>query len=421
VVAVGSIDGGGVMGLDVLPVAVELRRVRLPLVRPMVAAHGIERDRDVVLVAATLADGTVGWGECSTLGRPTYTGEWTEGAWGILCDEFVPALLAGRASDVVGHPMASASVSTALLDARLRSSGVNLAGALGAGFGRAMPSTTVPGTAVPSSTVPGTAVPSSTVPGTAVPSSTVPGTAAPSTSVLSTAVTGIQPTVDDLLACVATDLATGHRSVKCKIRPGWDVEPLAAVRSTWPDLGLAADANGAYDRSDLDHLASLDRLGLLYLEQPFAADELLPSAELVRMVATPIALDESVTSVATVDVIVALGAAGVLSIKPARLGGIDEAARVADLAVDRGLGAFVGGMLETGVGRAAALAVAALPGCGLPTDLGPSSRYFLADLTASLCLDALGALPVPTGPGIGVTPDADRLDAATVDHVVLTR
>jgi len=318
----------------------------------------------------------VGWGECSTLSRPTYTGEWTEAAWSVLRDSLVPAALASRASDVVGHPMATASVSTAVLDADLRSSSRNLAASLGAEPGRSVPST---------------------------------------------AVVGIQPTVDDLLGRVEADLAAGHRSVKCKIRPGWDIEPLGAVRSAWPDLGLAADANGAYERSDLDHLVSLDRLGLLYLEQPFAADELLPSAELVRSSATPVALDESVTSVATVDVVVALGAAGVLSIKPARLGGIHPAARVVALAVERGLGAFVGGMLETGVGRAAALAVAALPGCGLPTDLGPSSRYFTLDLTGAFCLDALGALTVPGGAGIGVTPDADRLDAATVDHIVLTR
>jgi O-succinylbenzoate synthase len=358
------------------PVTVELRRVRLPLVRPLVAAHGAERDRDVALVAATLEDGSVGWGECSTLGRPTYTGEWTEAAWWVLRDELVPAVLAGRPSGVVGHPMASASVSTAVLDARLRSSSVNLAASLGAEPGQAVPST---------------------------------------------AVTGMQPTVDDLVGRVAADVAAGHRSVKCKIRPGWDVEPLAAVRSAWPDLALAADANGSYGRGDLDHLVSLDRLGLLYLEQPFAADELLLSAELERSSGTPVALDESVTSAATVETVVALGAAAVLSIKPARLGGIGEAARVADLAVARGLQAFVGGMLETGVGRAAALAVAALPGCGLPTDLGPSSRYFVDDVTDPFGLDGAGALGVPTGPGIGMAPAADRVDAATVDRIVLTR
>jgi O-succinylbenzoate synthase len=358
------------------PVTVELRRVRLPLVRPMVASHGAERDRDVVVVAATLADGAVGWGECSTLARPTYTGEWTEAAWSVLRDELVPAVLSGRASGVVGHPMASASVSTAVLDARLRSSSVNLAASLGAEPGRAVPST---------------------------------------------AVTGIRSTVDDLLGAVAADLAAGHRSVKCKIRPGWDAEPLGAVRSAWPDLPLAADANGAYGRADLDHLVALDRLGLRYLEQPFAADDLLLSAELVRSARTPVALDESVTSAATVDVIVQLGAAGVVSIKPARLGGIDVAVRVASLAAARGLEAFVGGMLETGVGRAAALAVAALPGCGLPTDLGPSSRYFVEDLTAPFGLDDAGALAVPTGPGIGVAPDVERLDAATVDRIELTR
>jgi O-succinylbenzoate synthase len=342
----------------------------------MVAAHGTEAEREVVLVAATLADGTVGWGECSTLARATYTGEWTEAAWWMLRDELAPAALAGRDAGVVGHPMATASLTSAVLDARLRADGVSLAGWLGAEPGRCVPST---------------------------------------------AVTGIEPTVDALLRRIDADRAAGHRSVKCKIRPGWDVEPLGAVRSAWPELALAADGNGAYRRSDLDHLASFERFDLRYLEQPFPADDLVSSAALARRSATPVALDESITSAAMVEVVVALGAAGVLSIKPGRLGGLDEAARVAGLALDRGLPAFVGGMLETGVGRAAALAVAALPGCGLPTDLGPSDRYFAADLTAGFVLDNDGALTVPTGPGIGVRPDAERLSAATVDHLALTR
>jgi O-succinylbenzoate synthase len=360
--------------LDGRIVAVELRRVRLPLRHPMVAAHGTEHHRDVVLVAAERADGTVGRGECSTLSRPTYTAEWTGAAWWVLRDELVPALLAGGDAGIVGHPMATASLATAVLDARLRSEATNLAAFLGAEAGRAVPST---------------------------------------------AVSGIHPTVDALLAAVSADLAAGHRSVKCKIRPGWDVEPLAAVRSAWPDLALAADANGAYGRSDVAHLAELDDLALAYLEQPFAADDLLASAELARRTGIRLALDESITSVAAVALVAELGAAHVVSAKPARLGGVDVAARVVALAAERGLGAFVGGMLETGIGRAAALAVAALPGCDRPTDLGPSSRYFAADLTPALELDGAGALTVPTGPGLGVAPDIDRLDAVTVDRLVL--
>lgn len=356
------------------PVAVELRRIRLPLARPLASAHGVETERHIVLVAATGPDGTVGWGECAALGRPTYTGEWTAGAWAVLTEELAPAAVARRPSGVVGHPMATAALSTAVLDARLKAAGTSLAAELGVDGGRA---------------------------------------------VASTAVTGTGARVDELLASVAVDLAAGHRSVKVKIRPGWDVEPLHALRDAWPDLDLAADGNGAYTTADRAHLVGLDRFGLAYLEQPLPADDLVAAAALAERMATPIALDESLTSPGAVATALALGAADVVSIKPGRLGGIDRAAAVAVLAAERGVDAFVGGMLETGVGRAAALAVAALPGCSLPTDLGPSARYFSADLTPPFVLDGGGRLAVPSGPGIGVAPDLDRVDDVTVERCVV--
>lgn len=354
------------------PVEVELRRVRLPLVTPHVAAHGTEAVRDVVLVRVTLEDGTVGWGECAALSRPTYTAEYTAGAWAVLRDELVPAALAGRPSEVVGHPMATAALADAVVDADLRRRGVSLASALGAATGR-------------------------------VPTTTVIGLAA---------------TVDEVVGRVAASSG----GVKLKIRPGCDVEPLRAVRSTWPDRWLAADANGTYDTDqDDDHrrLRAVDQLGLAYLEQPTAS--VVGAAALSRSLGTPICLDETVQSLDDARTAFALSAASVLNVKPGRVGGAQAAAALVALAGDEGVGAFVGGMLETGVGRATAAAVAALPWCTLPTDLGPSARYVQPDLTDPVEVDDTGRLILPTGPGIGVAPDPDRLAAATLDRVVHSR
>lgn len=358
-------------------VSVEVIRVRVPLVRPLRSAHGTESVRDLVLVRVTLADGTEGWGECSALARPTYTGEYTAGAWAVLADELAPAVLAGREPDVVGHPMASAALATARLDAGLRRRGRRLVEELGAQHGR------------------------------------------PAERVAVAAVVGRGDHADQVVAAVADRLAEGATLVKLKVTPRpVDLDAVAAVRATWPDLAIAVDGNGSLDPRSA---SILDGFGLAYLEQPAPADALLESAALARRLAAPIALDESVTSLAALEVALALGAGSVVNVKPARLGGLVVAADLARHAAEAGCGVFVGGMLETGVGRAAALAVAALPACTLPTDLGPSSRYLAVDLTPPIELDADGLLPVPTGPGIGVVPDPGRLDEVAVDRRLLTR
>ncbi|HSL57043.1 MAG TPA: o-succinylbenzoate synthase [Acidimicrobiales bacterium] len=353
------------------PVRVELRRVALATPAPFASAHGTEHERRSILVRAVDAEGVEGWGECPALARPTYTGEWHLGAWQVLVDEIVPAVLAGEPDPTRGHPMASGAVEAACLDLALRRQGRSLADALGA----------------------------------------------TRAAVDTTEVIGLG-TVDEIVARVAAAVQRGHRSVKLKIHPGSDLDPLRAVRATWPDLSVAADANGSY-ADDLDRLPLLDEVGLTYLEQPLAPDDLVGHATLVARLRTPVALDESASSAGAVAAALALGAADVVNIKPARLGGLLAARRVHDLVVDRGSAAFVGGMLELGVGRAAALAVAALPGCGLPTDLGPSARYVVDDVTEPLVLGPGATLAVPDGPGIGVVPRADRLATVTIESVWL--
>ena len=315
---------------------VELVRTRLELARPFVSSHGTETAKEVLLVRALAPDGTEGWGECAAPARPTYTGEWVEGAEAVLRRFLVPALLAGGEARVVGHPMATAALEAAVVHLRLAAAGTDLATWAGA-VRRRVPC------------------------GVAV---------------------GIADSVEELVQEVAGHLAAGYRRVKVKVRPGWDLEPVAALRSTWPDLALGVDANGAYGRDDLDGpLADLDGLGLVEIEQPLPAGDLLGLAEAARRLTTPVCLDESVGSAHDLETALALGAVGHVNLKPGRVGGILEALRVHDLACARQVPLWVGGMLDTGVAKAVSVALAALPGATLPGDLPASDRWFLRDVT----------------------------------------
>jgi O-succinylbenzoate synthase len=212
---------------------------------------------------------------------------------------------------------------------------------------------------------------------------------------------GIAP-VAELLDAVAGYVDAGYRRVKLKIGPGADIDPVRAVRECFGNhLQVQVDANGAYRLADADTLAALDDWGLLMIEQPLAEDDLLGHAELAHRLQTPICLDESITSARAAATAIALGACRVVNIKPGRVGGYLEARRVHDVCVETGTAAWCGGMLETGIGRAANLALAALPGFTLPGDVSPSDDYLTEDLTPPLVVTD-GCVAVPTGPGIGV-------------------
>lgn len=360
--------------------AVELRRLELELVRPMATSGGRHERRPVVLVRVETDVGE-GWGECAALAAPTYTEEYADGAERVLAEVLVPILLrAGRglagAADALrelavvrGHRMAKAALEMALLDVELRAAGRSLASWLGA---------------TRQSIVAGATV----------------GTGAP----------------DAVVAEVGAAVVAGFTRVKCKVAPGSDVEQLRAVRASFPGLVVAVDANGAYRLEVAEHraaLGELDGLGLAAIEQPLAPDDLVGHRELTAALATPVVLDESVTGVGALEAALALRACDGVSVKAARLGGVLVALQVHDRCRAAGVRLAAGGMLETGLGRAVALAIAALPGFDLPGDVGPTDRYFSPDITAPHVL-VDGAIAVPSGAGIGVAPVDEVVEAATV-------
>jgi o-succinylbenzoate synthase len=361
----------------------ELRRIEMPLVAPFRTSFGVESTRDVLLVRAASDDGD-GWGECVAMSDPLYSPEYTEAAADVLTRFLIPAVLAvprlqaslvGPAlAKFKGHPMAKAALETAVLDAELRAAGVSLARHLGA---------------------------------------TRP-------QVASGVSVGIMDTIAALLDTVAGYLDEGYQRIKLKIEPGWDTGPVAAVRDRFGDILLQVDANTAYTRADTRHLAQLDRFGLLLIEQPLPEDDLPGHAALARELTTPICLDESIVSARTAADAIAMGACEIVNIKPGRVGGYLEARRIHDLCAAHGIPVWCGGMLETGIGRAANLALAALPGFTLPGDTSASARYYTQDITAPFVLDN-GGLPVPDEPGIGIDPLPDVLDSVTTSRQWIPR
>ncbi len=372
-------DGGTVDGTEAT-LSVRLHRVRLASVAPLRTARGVIADREVIVVEVADAGGAVGWGECSALARPGYTPEYLDGCWQVLRDHLVPATVADPVgaleflAGVPGHSQARSALAGALVDLTLRAEGRSLATALAAG-------------------------------------------APTAERVESRAVIGLHPDPGDLEAAVAAALAASHRSIKLKIDPSGGVAAVRTVRAQWPELPLAVDANGSFADADqaVEGIAALvaEAGDLAYVEQPLPADDLVGAAVVARTSPVPIALDESVSSLGQAVTAVSLGALGVLNLKPARVGGPLAAMAIAQVMVAEGVPVFCGGMVEAGIGRAGALAFAAQPVCTLPTDLGPTSRYHRRDITRAFELID-GAIPVPDGPGIGVTPDADALAEATV-------
>jgi o-succinylbenzoate synthase len=225
---------------------------------------------------------------------------------------------------------------------------------------------------------------------------------------------GITSSVDALLEQVDGYAAQGYRRVKLKIEPGRDVDRVTAVRDAFPHVPLSVDANAAYRLTDLPVFEALDALDLMMIEQPLGHEDLLDHAALQRRIATPVCLDESIRSAEDARAAIAMGACRIINIKAGRVGGLLEARRIHDVARNEGIPVWCGGMLETGIGRAANLALAALPGFTLPGDTSASERYFAEDLTQPFVLEADGTMKVPTGPGLGVEPLDERLADCTV-------
>jgi o-succinylbenzoate synthase len=358
---------------------VRLHHLEMPLVAPFTTSFGTQTVKRCFLVEAQLETArgelVTGWGENVAMADPVYSPEYLSGAADVIERWLAPRLyavedltaetVAHHLKPVIGHQMAKASIEMAVLDAQLRSDGRSFASYLGA-------------------------------------------TAA---SVPSGVSVGIQPDVAETVRVVGRFIDAGYARIKLKIKPGRDIAEVAAVRKAFgDDLLFQVDANAAYTLVDAAHLRRLDDYGLLLIEQPLGEADIRQHSELAKQMHTPICLDESIVSAESAADAITLGAAAVINIKPGRVGGYLEARRIHDLARAHGIAVWCGGMLETGVGRAANAALAALPGFTLPGDISGSDRFFTKDVTTAPILMHEGVVDVPAGPGFGVEVDPARLE-----------
>ena len=344
--------------------AITLHRIAMPLVRAFETSFGSQTARDILLVHVETDSGE-GWGECVAMADPVYSSEYVAGAEAVIRDYLAPALLSAK--DVtpesvgqllrfaVGHRMAKAALETAVLDAALRAKGESFAHYFGAVRDRVDCGVSV----------------------------------------------GIAPSIDALLAEVQGYVDEGYRRIKLKIKPGWDLEPVRAVRQLIGTTLLQVDANTAYTRDDIRHLGHLDDFGLLLIEQPFVEEDIAAHVALSAAISTPVCLDESIVTAEVAAEAIERGATSIVNIKAGRVGGYLEAVRIHDVCAERGVPVWCGGMLETGIGRAANVALAAKENFTLPGDTSGSSRYFAEDLTEPFVLRD-GQLDVPQGAGAGV-------------------
>jgi O-succinylbenzoate synthase len=356
---------------------ITLYHLRMVLRTPFETSFGRIQGRECILIEVH-AEGLTGFGECVADRDPGYSYETTSTAWSMLQEFLAPAVIgqevAGpedfqrRVAAVRGHPLAKAGLELALWDLLGQAQGRALRALLGG-----VRTTVEVGVSV-----------------------------------------GLQGSPAALVRTVAGYLAQGYRRIKLKIKPGRDLDDVRAVRQAFPEIRLQVDANSAYTLENAAALRPLDDLTLLLIEQPLAEDDLLDHARLQAQFKTPLCLDESILSVRHARQALEAGACRIINIKAGRVGGLSQARAIHDLCQAQGAPVWCGGMLETGVGRAANLALAALPGFTLPGDISASDRYYAEDITHQrFALNPDSTITVPDGPGLGVTVDRAALQRAT--------
>ena len=361
---------------------VELRIVRMPLTRPFATSSSLRVHQEHILVKV-LADGLVGWGECASPVDPYYSEETTETCWHVLKDFLVPSVLGqpwtgiegltGLYRNVKRNNFAKAGLEMACWDLLAQVEGHPLHKMLG-------------------------------------------GTR---DEILSGVSLGVEQDIQRLFGLIDQYLDEGYRRVKLKIKPGWDVDVVRQVRERYPDLPLMADANSAYKISDLPTLKQLDEFNLMMIEQPLAHDDIIDHAAIQKELRTAICLDESIHSAEDARKALDLGSCRTINVKVSRLGGLLEAKRVHDTCSERGIPVWCGGMHEYGIGRAANIAISSLPGFSIPGDVSGSDKYYAEDIVAPSIRATNGAIKVPNGPGLGYTPNEERIQRHTIRTITL--
>ena len=358
---------------------ITLRQVQAPLKAPFETSFGRMATKDCVVVSVQSGD-RIGYGESVAFSAPWYNEETTDTVWYVLERYLVPVLL-GREVEhpddvsalfaaVRRHHMAIAAIETAVWDLYAKRNGIPLAHALGGDKQEIDVGVSI----------------------------------------------GIEPTIDDVVRNVERFLEQGYKRIKVKIKPGFDIGLVEAIRNRFGEgVPLMADANSAYTLRDMPILKELDNYRLMMIEQPLAHDDIFEHAALQRELRTPVCLDESIHTLTDARHAIELGSCRIMNIKLGRVGGLTNAKKIHDLCKERGIPVWCGGMLEFGIGRLHNIAIASLSNFSIPGDISASDRYWEQDVVEpGIVLVRPGVLAVPGAAGIGYEVMEDRLNERTV-------
>ncbi|HIX41885.1 MAG TPA: o-succinylbenzoate synthase, partial [Candidatus Kurthia intestinigallinarum] len=348
---------------------ITVRKLRMNLKGPFTTSFGTFREKIFLLVEVKDELGNTGWGESVAFDAPWYNEETYKTNWIILEDFLIP-LLEGKE---IEHPsevndifepirknnMAKAMVEGAIWDLYAKRTNQPLWKALGGTREKIEVGISI----------------------------------------------GIQPDIETLMSFIDTYVAEGYKRIKVKIKPGWDVEVIRAIRAKYPDLPLMADANSCYRLEDIDMLKELDDFNLMMIEQPLASDDIIDHAHIQKVLKTPICLDESIHSLEDARKAVELGSCKIINIKIGRVGGLTESIKIHDYCKEQGLDVWCGGMLESGIGRAHNVAITTLSNFTMPGDTASADRYWDQDITEPIVTVENGYITVPTASGIGYEPN----------------
>ncbi len=362
---------------------IKLHTIALPFVEPLKTSFGNDPVKATVLVEVITAEGVSGWGEITVEVAPGYAAE-TPVTSAHIAKNFLMPKLVGKTfthpheaqalmKKVRGHHHTKFGLETGVWDALAKVNDMRLVDL----FSSYLPE-----------------------------GNATKGYASVGVSI------GIQKTIEDTVKVIQKRYDQGYRRIKLKIQPGWDVEFARGVRAALPDIVMMLDANSAYTLKDADHLKQLDEFNLLMIEQPLADDDIYEHSKLQPMLKTPICLDESIKAPSDLKLAIELGALRILNLKPVRVGGYVDSLEIYKICVEHKLPLWIGGMMETGVGRAANVAFASLPGVTLPSDISATDRYYNPDVTEPpFVLGKNSTLAVPEAAGIGIDVQPDRLES----------
>ena len=362
---------------------IELRKINLPYISPFRTAGGVEEGNNSIIVKVH-SEGLTGWGESSVSTFPHYSEETSSSAMSVQHELLAPMIMnkeiinPGELHDIFGeirgNRFAIAGLEFAVWDLWCKTKNIALKDFFGGKREKVLVGVSI----------------------------------------------GIPEDTKELLSLCGKYLGEGYQRIKIKIKPGWDKEPLKAIRKRWPDIMLQVDANCSYTMKQIKTLESLDEFNLLMIEQPFMHDDLLYHSVLQKSIKTPVCLDESITSPDKAAEALIMDACRIINIKPGRVGGLLNAVIIHHQCRKNKIPVWCGGMLETGIGRAVNVTLASLPAFTLPGDISANKRYFKRDIVENpFVLNSDGTLSVPEGPGHGAVVDEKYLNKVTLKKIVI--